>query len=168
MDEINWINLNGKCDGPHPQFENARWRYPNGRTAIRQFIKSNGVINYELVCTIKGCNFKSSPIPNSAAKRLLDKLPVLPTRYSDTTSETCCYRDCDSTETEWHHFAPYNTFDSEADNYPVMPLCRKHHAHWHKTMDGYRWRSPTIIRRDPQEVALELLQQQLGARRIVL
>lgn len=140
MTDIKWIDQHGHCDGPHPEMHDGRWRYPKGRTAIRKFIKSNGTVNYELVCTISGCTFNSSPIPNTAAERLLERLPVLPTRNSPPSGHTCCYDKCGSTHVEWHHFAPRNTFGAEADNFPVQPICREHHLHWHQQMDGYQWR----------------------------
>ena len=139
MDEIHWINQRGYCDGPHPEICNEKWRYPKGRTAIRQFIKQNGVVNYELVCTTPGCRFISSPIPNAAGAILLGKLPELKTRYAARVS-VCCYDGCESTAVEWHHFAPYNTFGEEANKFPVQPLCRDHHRYWHEKMDGYQWR----------------------------
>lgn len=140
MTQIPWINQNGYCDGPHAEKRDGRWRYPQGRTAIRKFVKLNGSINYELVCTINGCRFRSSPIPSAAAATLTRKLPVLETRYADQSDATCCYQGCDSSAIEWHHFAPRNTFGEESDRYPVQPLCRDHHRHWHQVMDGYRWR----------------------------
>lgn len=139
MDEVHWINHRGHCDGPHPQLWSGKWRYPKGRTAIRRFIKSNGAINYELVCTVNGCRFTSSPIPARAAESLIAKLPNLADRHSEST-HVCCYAGCTSTQVEWHHFAPSNTFGAEADNFPIQPLCRAHHQHWHQLMDGYQWR----------------------------
>lgn len=122
----------------------GKWRYPKDRTAIRQFIKTSGAVNYELVCTTTGCRFHSSPIPNKAAEHLVKKLPLLHTRYSNhgrSDDPRCCYDGCESTQIEWHHFAPFNTFGVEADNFPVRPLCRYHHRYWHLKMDGYQWRA---------------------------
>lgn len=138
--EIPWIDHRGYCAGPHPEIYEKKWRFPQGRTAIRKFIKSNGVTNFELVCTVRGCRFNTSPIPNAAAEQLLERLPILPTRYaSQVGRHTCCYDGCDSTEIEWHHFAPRNTFGIESERFPIHPLCREHHRYWHQTMDGYRW-----------------------------
>ena len=172
MTDIPWIDLRGYCEGPHPEKRDGQWRYPKGRTAIRQFIKSNGAVNYELVCMTSGCRFKSSPIPSDAAATLViaQKLPVLETRYADKSGHVCCYDGCESTSVEWHHFAPRNTFGGEADRFPIHPLCPDHHRHWHRTMDGYRWTKSSALftspQRDPEDVALELLQEELGARRI--
>lgn len=140
MTDIDWINQNGLCDGPHPEKHDGKWRYPEGRTAIRRFIKANGGISYELVCMTVGCKFKSSPIPSAAAPHLTARLPVFEDRYTESNGHVCCYHGCGSTHIEWHHFAPRNTFGREADNYPVAPLCPKHHRQWHATMDGYQWR----------------------------
>lgn len=159
--DIPWINMRGHCDGPHPEIHDGKWRYPKDRTALRKFIKSNGVVTYELVCTTEGCRFKSSPIPTVSARHLLSKLPLLDTRHTSGMKYTCGYLGCESTEVEWHHYAPRNTFGSECENFPCLPLCRDHHQHWHKTMDGYQWRARRQ-RRDPEEVALELLRHQLG------
>lgn len=159
MTEIPWINLNGYCDGPHPEKLNGTWRYPLGRTAIRKFIKSNGVTTYELVCTTNGCRFKTSAIPSAGAQRLIGKLPMVDARHTSASTHTCGYLGCDSTEIEWHHYAPRNTFGYEADSYPCLPLCRAHHRHWHQMMDGYRCHARGFLR-DPEEIALELLEQE--------
>lgn len=147
MNEIHWLNERGLCDdGHHPyKLDNGSWRYPQGRTAIRKLIKSNGATNYEFVCTVQGCRWKSSPIPNELAEVASKTLPVLePRRSAYAATSRCGYLGCESTEVEWHHYAPYNTFGREADNYPVLPLCRQHHRHWHETMDGYQWRRAAI------------------------
>jgi hypothetical protein len=151
----------------HPMRENGKWVYhPTNTPGIRQFVKSSGVINYELVCLTPGCRFHTSPIPNYDAQWHIrtNKFTELPPRIN-TSTDTCSYTGCESTEIEWHHFAPRNTFGREADNYPVMPLCRAHHQGWHQTMDGYRWRGKSAAAEDPEEVALRLLQEELGARR---
>lgn len=57
-----------------------------------------------------------------------------PTEY-----EPCSVRGCQAKPTEHHHFAPYNTFGREADDWPVMPLCQSHHTEWHQRMNGYQW-----------------------------
>ena len=135
-----WINPNGLCDGPHPKHDLWKLQYDNQNTGIRKFVKRNGSINYELVCLTSGCRFVSPPIPINVAKLLLwARLPVLEDRHSIKHGDVCSYKTCTSTEIEWHHFAPRNTF-SDADNYPVMPLCRAHQRAWHLTMDGYQWR----------------------------
>lgn len=169
MRDIEWINQDGYCDGPHPEKHDGTWRYPKGRTAIRKFIKVNGIVNYELVCTTTGCKFKSTPIPSAAARNLIARLPTLADRNAETRGHVCCYYGCESTRVEWHHFAPRNTFGQEAHNYPIQPLCREHHQHWHRTMDGYRWQDKSDNRqtppsRDLEEIVIELLANELGAR----
>ena len=164
MSEIHWIDTRtGLCDGPHPGKYQGKWRYPVGRTAIRKFTKANGSINYELLCTVEGCRFKTSSIPNVMAEPLLAKLPILAGRHNNS-GRVCSYQGCESTHIEFHHFAPRNTFGLEAENYPIHPLCREHHHHWHQQMDGYRWqqRQPDTS----EETALQLLQTELGATRI--
>lgn len=55
------------------------------------------------------------------------------------TYEPCARRGCAVSPTEWHHWAPYNTFSGEADDWPGAFLCREHHFEWHRRMDGYAW-----------------------------
>lgn len=144
MTDINWIDQRGYCDSEHPGKRNGRWGCVMDRTAVRKFIKSNGSTNYELVCLTPGCRFVSSPVPSDIGEHLTTRLPVLETRYSQTFGDVCCYDGCGSTEIEWHHFAPCNVFGEEADRFPVQPLCREHHQHWHRTMDGYQWRARSV------------------------
>lgn len=58
--------------------------------------------------------------------------------------EPCSVGKCQTTPTEYHHFAPRNTFGDQADEWPYLPLCRPHHVEWHQRMDGYRWHRPGI------------------------
>lgn len=58
--------------------------------------------------------------------------------------DPCCVRGCADTDTEYHHFAPYNTFANDADNWPCLPVCRTHHREWHMRMDGYRWHARRV------------------------
>lgn len=167
MAEIYWVDERGLCvDRQHAyKIDGNRWSYPTDRTAIRMFIKSNGVVNYEFVCTVNGCRWHSAAIPNELAKSALKKLPILEPRQSDYAGiDVCGYRGCESTDVERHHYAPRNTFGFEADNFPCLPLCRDHHRYWHQKMDGYQWRQKsTGYYRDPEDVALDLLKRELNA-----
>ncbi len=49
----------------------------------------------------------------------------------------CGYVGCTSfVQVEHHHYAPSEFFGPEADLYPVLPLCREHHEHWHKVINA--------------------------------
>src|SRR5690625_1968288 len=58
--------------------------------------------------------------------------------------DPCVVASCGRTPTEYHHFAPRNTFGADADEWPCLPLCRFHHAEWHRRMDGYRWNAKGV------------------------
>lgn len=69
------------------------------------------------------------------------------TRNDDGTREPlrCCHKKCDRTDTENHHFAPRKIFGDGADNWPVLPVCRFHHEHWHKMVDSF---DPYLVAQD--------------------
>lgn len=56
----------------------------------------------------------------------------------DNRSTQPCQRCTATVGTEYHHWAPRNTFP-DADQWPGAWLCRSCHRLWHRTMDGYRW-----------------------------
>lgn len=109
-------------------------------------IQGNGRGKYRMQC--RNCGHRSSDIPRAIIQAwgLIDKpfdwVDIKPTN----TYEPCSYSGCDTPETEYHHFAPRNTFSDDADNWPVLPLCVKHHREWHNRMDGYRrhTKAPTV------------------------
>ena len=61
--------------------------------------------------------------------------------------ENCSVRGCTDAGMEYHHFAPVNTFGfTEAERWPVLPLCKSHHRQWHNTMNGYHTNNVSIDR----------------------
>jgi hypothetical protein len=60
-----------------------------------------------------------------------------------TIDQVCCVDGCWQTRTELHHFAPRGVFGTEADDWPVLPLCVNHHTTWHLAMNGYKWEPVT-------------------------
>lgn len=95
-------------------------------------VKTNGTYNVQYRCEQCRYNiglmlYNHCYLPNS-----LFDLQCLPEyQREDREVNVCCYNGCDRTDTEMHHFAPYHLFP-DADKWPVMPLCREHHALWHK------------------------------------
>lgn len=86
------------------------------------------------------CGTPSSAIPMQAVWEWYGDLGTPTIRYSDSTPyPACSHSRCNSPGMDLHHFAPYNTFGQDADNWPVMPLCQEHHREWHKRMTGYSW-----------------------------
>lgn len=92
----------------------------------------------------RACGKTSSPLPHAL-------ITAWDLNLSDFTWDRinppaeyapCSVRGCERKPTEYHHFAPCNTFGREADDWPVMPLCREHHVDWHQRMTGYEWHRP--------------------------
>ena len=103
-------------------------------------VQANSRITIKARCC--DCGQKSSSIPFTVWERWYAqgaRLNPQPQVNAPHQYEPCSVRGCITVPTEYHHFAPYNTFGPDADNWPCLPLCRPHHTHWHKTMDGYRW-----------------------------
>jgi hypothetical protein len=98
----------------------------------------NGQRQVKLRC--RNCGNLVGPIPKSALAEWMADLGVPIIRQgSDYTYPPCNYRGCQVPGEEMHHFAPRNTFGEDADNWPVMALCKAHHHEWHQRMDGYLW-----------------------------
>lgn len=106
-------------------------------------IKRNGVVEYRVRCT--GCGTESSGIGNNNFRLLLARgLEFTWFRQENNDSQLrCSHKTCTRDGIEWHHIAPRNTFP-DADDWPILPLCRFHHQHWHQMMDGYRWNTKTL------------------------
>lgn len=108
-----------------------------------QYVQGNGGKKYRFRCLL--CGRKSGDVPHDLIKQWIregvigarDLAP--PVTRAPRTYPDCSYAGCTATITEQHHFAPRNTFGSDADSWPVLPLCREHHTQWHQRMDGYRW-----------------------------
>lgn len=99
---------------------------------------SNGRISFHLRC--RHCGFRCSALPTRLVKQWglslndVQHVQINPGRVYDP----CSVSRCEETPTEYHHFAPCNTFE-DAWDWPCLPLCRPHHLEWHRRMDGYRW-----------------------------
>lgn len=91
------------------------------------------------------CNTIVGPIPKQAVWEWFGDLgtPLIRAGYNEAYPD-CSHRNCTEPGVDYHHFAPWNTFGSDADNWPVMPLCRSHHVEWHQRMDGYRWHKKAV------------------------
>ena len=131
--------LTGFCPFPesHTRCASDGWAVGTAQEDTVVVIQANGVRAIKRAC--RWCRNVSSAVPLAFALEHFDPLgPVVV--VARPGEDVCVHEECQSTEVEWHHFAPRNTFD-DADNWPVLPLCRDHHIEWHRRMDGYRWRN---------------------------
>lgn len=140
------------CPNDHAEKTLGLWRFPE-TIELGGLIKTNGQLEFRVRCL--GCGTESPGIGNANFRRLLARgVSYSWTRgkYAKNDSHLCQVRGCTATDVEWHHFAPRNTFLSEADDWPYLPLCRRHHRYWHQMMDGYRWNSkaPQLNTAQPQ------------------
>lgn len=69
----------------------------------------------------------------------VDPYSLEPTRSHLGENGDCIVVDCYAIDVEFHHFAPKSVFGMEANDWPVMPVCRDHHTIWHLAMNGYQW-----------------------------
>lgn len=131
------------CQAAHTIPVNGAWVRGDDE-ALGVIITANGTRQHKMMC--RRCNTTGSPIPT----RWLDKWGLTPKDIAWSRTNTpatyppCVYVGCPVTPTELHHFAPRNTFGGDADQWPVLPLCRTHHVEWHQRMDGYRWHAKSV------------------------
>jgi hypothetical protein len=124
------------CLVPHTRKVNGTWTR-GGETQVEIVTTVNGRLEIKLRCS--NCRWLTGAIPDLTARAWgLDKLEGRIYRDNSTTVE-CIVLTCSSTLIEYHHFAPRNTFGEEADDWPILPVCRDHHTEWHTRMDGYQW-----------------------------
>jgi hypothetical protein len=129
------------CPSAHSSTDGSTWRR-GANESLGVVICADGRPMYKFRC--RDCNTKGSPV----STKLLDAWGLTPDdiewhQTNDArTYDPCSVNDCTVTPTEYHHFAPRNTFGLEADEWPYLPLCRPHHVEWHQRMDGYRWHQP--------------------------
>ena len=118
--------------------------FPGENEYLELLICANGRPQLKAVC--HGCTDRSSAIPQRFWKewRLYYPGDVVITQNASWVKDECCVRGCVSRETEYHHFAPWNTFGTEADDWPCLPVCVTHHREWHSRMDGYRWHAARV------------------------
>lgn len=107
--------------------------------ALGYIIQGNGILSYRLTC--RTCGTRSSSVPKTVAEHLVrNGTPIEWTQVNQPRSKPgCAVTGCTDPGVDNHHFAPRNTFGAEAEAWPVLPLCRRHHVEWHQRMDGYRW-----------------------------
>jgi hypothetical protein len=98
----------------------------------------NGQRQVKLRC--RNCGTATGALPKQAVFEWMSDLgpPLIREGYMGSYPP-CSYRGCSAPGVDMHHFAPWNTFGRDADNWPVMPLCQSHHRAWHQQMDGYHW-----------------------------
>lgn len=128
------------CPFRHTEKDDALVWVRGDETRVEVIHQANGSgIAVKLRC--ENCRNLTGALPKSVWLEWFDPFdPNVVVRINeDFDKEPCSYKGCTATNTEWHHFAPYNTFGSSANDWPVMPLCRAHHVEWHQRMDGYRW-----------------------------
>lgn len=135
---------------PHCLFDHAEmqadktWKFPDGNTfELGAVVKGNGMLAFKVRCV--GCGKTSGELKKADFLALVER-GVLYTwtrdAYAHADTHVCQVRGCGRKDTELHHFAPRNMFP-DADNWPVLPLCRDHHRMWHTTMNGYRFQGIT-------------------------
>lgn len=92
------------------------------------------------------CGARSGAIPYDVFKTWNIKPEQIEWVISHHTANNveCVVVDCERIDVEWHHFAPRNTFGSDAEMWPCLPVCRGHHREWHQRMDGYHWHSARV------------------------
>lgn len=126
------------CTSAHSTATPTGW-VRGANEALGVIICTNGTRQHKLRC--RACGTAGGPI----GTKQLDAWGYAPSniewqQVNDPYKyPPCSYQGCVASTTEYHHFAPRNTFGADAENWPVMPLCRLHHMQWHTVMDGYRW-----------------------------
>lgn len=108
-----------------------------GANEVTEVITTRRQIVVKRLC--QNCGTRSGAIPKQAVLEWMAELGNPLPRTGDLSPyPPCSYRGCSGGGEDMHHFAPRNTF-KDADDWPVLPLCRTHHVEWHTRMDGYRW-----------------------------
>lgn len=126
------------CPAQHSVSNGHTWTRGENE-ALGVIICADGRPMYKLRCRV--CGTAGTPV----STRLLAAWGLGPAdleweqRNEPRRYDPCVVANCGVTPTEYHHFAPRNTFGDEADSWPYLPLCRAHHVEWHTRMDGYRW-----------------------------
>ncbi len=105
----------------------------------------NGTHQVQLECST--CGKRSGPLPKSQWSAAILGCATVVTQDNRTNSHypACTVIGCPEPGMEHHHFAPVNTFGrTEANRWPVLPLCKAHHRAWHQQMHGYRFNAKGI------------------------
>jgi len=122
----------------HTSKQFGMWRLGQNED-LHAIVTSNQRTQFKLKC--RGCGATTGALPHVlVAQWGFGASDIVRVRQNEPYAhEPCSYLRCDAATTEYHHFAPYNTFGNDANNWPVMPLCREHHQEWHRRMSGYQW-----------------------------
>lgn len=138
---MGWLDRS-LCRTPHAT--RAQLAMPRHHVLI--IVCRNGVTQVHVACD--DCGQRTGAL---AKDRWVEAVLAYPhaIRTQDNSTDArypaCSVHGCDTPGMEQHHFAPVNTFGwDEAERWPLLPLCKEHHRHWHRTMDGYRWNARGI------------------------
>lgn len=136
---MDWQN----CHLEHSMKRDGIWRR-GADEEPGEIICSNGTTQVKMRCN--NCGSKSGALPYATihAWGITQADCTWKVTNEPYEHEPCVIVGCGLTPVEYHHFAPRNTFGSEADNWPVLPLCVAHHREWHRRMDGYRWHRKSV------------------------
>ena len=127
------------CSERHARKSGAVW-IQGSHDTYREVVQGNGARMIRVACG--ACEKKIGFLPFDVWRRWVASgaMLTLPSIVHDPREhEPCSYSGCTNMPTEYHHFAPRNTFGDDADNWVCGYLCRPHHRQWHQTMDGYSW-----------------------------
>ena len=113
------------------------------RTGLRKRVFSNGAITIFQVCLARNPPHRlksdGASISHDAAQRLgfkIEEIPILENE-SESLYIDCVVSGCGNPGAEDHHTSPVCVFGKEADNWPRVLFCVKHHNEWHQRMLGY-------------------------------
>jgi len=113
------------------------------RTGLRKTIFGNGALAIVQVCLNSDpphfLKNQSNYIPHETAKALgykIEDIELLAPESKNLYID-CQVFDCKNPGAEDHHTSPTCVFGDEADNWPRILLCVKHHTEWHQRMMGY-------------------------------
>jgi hypothetical protein len=127
-----------RCSPTHARKVGGTW-VPGENDRYELVVQGNGVGQISVRCTACGarCGFLPYAVWQQwqAAGAVLSSGRV----HESNTYPPCSYAGCEAEGRQVHHFAPWNTFGPDAENWPTAPFCQTHHQLWHRTMDGYRW-----------------------------
>jgi hypothetical protein len=127
------------CETTHAGKRGGVWM--QGAADIYQaVVQGNGTLQIRVRCG--DCRQNCGFLPHHVWRLWVSRGAVLTLpveAHEPTVSEPCSYSGCTNFPTEYHHFAPSNTFGNDADNWPCAYLCRQHHHQWHRVMTGYSW-----------------------------
>lgn len=132
------------CPEEHAEKLHGLWRRGTNNS-LGVVVQSNGRPIWKLVCRYCGQTSSALPVALVVGAWGFAEHDIEWQRENDPydAHPPCERLGCTAAVTEYHHFAPYNTFPMEADQWPTAYLCREHHIEWHRRMDGYRWHRRT-------------------------